>query len=115
MKYTISLKKNNSFKYILKKGKYVISKNLVIYVIPNKNKKENILGICVNKKHGISVHRNKMKRWVREVYKNEEEKIKKGYSIVILYKKGITINELDYMKVYKDITFCFERLDLYEK
>lgn len=114
MKFTMSIKKNKIFKYVLKKGKYFKAKNIVVY-ISNASNNSNYLGICVNKKHGISVHRNKMKRWVREVYKNEEDKLKKGYNIVVLYKKGITIDILDYLKIYDDIKQCFKGLDLYEK
>ncbi|MNI54939.1 hypothetical protein D3C73_1098610 [compost metagenome] len=56
-----------------------------------------------------------MKRWVREVYKDEEPLIKKGYNIVVLYKKGVTLNVLDYYKVKEDIKKAFKGLDLYEK
>lgn len=112
MKFTFSIKKKGTFKYVLKKGKYFKADSLVVYT--SKHGLNNNLGICVTKKHGISVHRNKMKRWVREVYKNEEDKLKKGYNIVVLYKKGLTIKDIDYFKVYDDIKKCFRGLDLYE-
>ncbi|MCX8075124.1 MAG: ribonuclease P protein component [Clostridia bacterium] len=112
MKFTMSIKKRGTFKYILKKGKYFKGLYIVVYI--SKSGSNNHLGICVTKKHGISVNRNKMKRWVREVYKNEEDKLKRGYNIIVMYKKGVTINDLDYFKIYEDIKKCFKGLDLYE-
>ena len=116
MKYTFSIKKNNVFKYVLRKGTYSIGQYLVVH-IDNQNKriKSNFLGICVSKKNGISVHRNKMKRWVREVFKDEESKLKLGYNIVVLYKKTTTIDMLDFSKVQNDLLKCFRKLDIYEK
>lgn len=115
MKNTFSIKKNNVFKYVLKKGRYSIGNYLVVHV-DNQNKKReiNFLGICVSKKNGISVHRNKMKRWVREIFKEEEGKLKRGYNIVVLYRKTTTINIIDYNKVKKDLLKCLGKLDLYE-
>ena len=69
MRYTKSLKGSVNFKRVLKQGKYVSGKNIAIYVKRNDlNNKTNRLGICVSKKHGNSVVRNKLKRWVREGY-----------------------------------------------
>lgn len=116
MKFTLRIKKNKNIKYILKNGHYFKAKNLVVYIFEN-NKKTNFsnyLAICVNKKNGISVHRNKMKRWAREAYKYEEDKIKKGYNIVILYKSKVTIDQLNFFNVYEDIKRCFKGLNFYE-
>lgn len=113
MKNTISIKKNNTFRYILKKGKYFRTNILVVYCSKN-NKNINCLGICVNKKNGNSVSRNKLKRWVRQAYMNQESKLKKGYNIVVLYKKQITMDSTNFFNVYEDIKKAMEGLMLYE-
>lgn len=113
MKYTSSIKKKGTFKYLINKGKFSREKYLVVYLIRN-NKPNNVLGICVSKKNGISVHRNKMKRWVREVYKEQEIRLKKGLTLVIMYKKDTIIENLDYYKVKQDLISAFEKLDIYE-
>ena len=56
-----------------------------VYVKKNSVEDENNLGICVSKKHGNSVVRNKLKRWVREAYYSLENSLDKNYNIVILY------------------------------
>ena len=97
MRYTKSLKGSVDFKRVLRQGKYASSKNLAVYVKANNSLvEENRLGICVSKKHGNSVVRNKLKRWAREVYRSFEQEILKGYNIVVLYRKGTDINKLDF-------------------
>lgn len=113
MKYTINIKKKGTFRYLINKGKYFNSKNLIVYFIENK-KQTNTVGVCVSKKNGKSVHRNKMKRWVREVYKDEEKLLKKGLTIVFMYKKNIKIEDVDYYKIKEDIINAFKKLNLYE-
>lgn len=117
MKFTLKIKKNKQFKYILKNSEYAKGKYLAIHIIKNENKKytnNNFLGICISKKNGNSVMRNKMKRWVREIYKNEEKFLKKGYQIIVIYKKNTLYKYLDYYKVKDDIEKGFKELNLYE-
>ena len=120
MKSTFIIKENNIFRYILKKGRYAKGNFLVVHIYNKNIVKEqpdntNFLGICVSKKNGNSVERNKFKRWVREIYKNEEENIKKNLNIVILLKKTSNIENLDYNKIFEDIIKCFRELEMYEK
>lgn len=114
MKNTFRIKKNRTFRYILKKGSFIKGKYINIYIIKN-NKNINNFGICVSKKNGNSVNRNKLKRWAREVYKNNEMYIKKGYNIIFLYKKIVTINDLNYNLLCDDIVETLIGLNIYEK
>jgi len=113
VKYTISIKKKGTFKYLINKGRFSREKYLVVYLIRN-SKPSNVLGICVSKKNGISVHRNKMKRWIREIYKTEESKLKKGLTIVVMYRKETKIEDIDYYKLKDNIIKSFTKLDIYE-
>lgn len=119
MKSTFIIKKNNVFRYILKNGRYAKGKYLVVHISNRKIIKDqldntNYLGICVSKKNGNSVNRNKLKRWVREIYKNKEVHLKKNYSIIVLFKKSSYFNDVDYKKILEDINKCFKELNLYE-
>lgn len=113
MKYTSSVKKRGTFKYLINKGKFSSEKYLVVYFIRN-NKPNNTLGICVSKKNGISVHRNKLKRWIREIYKVEENRLKKGLTVVIMYKKNTKLADVDYYRIKEDLLDAFKKLNIYE-
>lgn len=118
MKFTLTIKKNGTFKYILNNGKFKSVKYISVHYNRNKIKVHpnyNFLGICISKKNGNSVCRNKMKRWVREVYKEEENKLKKGLNIVVLYKKTTKISDINFYIVKDEMIKCFRELDLYEK
>lgn len=108
MKYTIRIKKNGTFRYIIKNGKFFSGKYLLLYITKN-NKNENSLGICVSKKNGKSVDRNKMKRWVREVYKDYETFINKNLNIVVLYKKQTKIENVNYSIIKQDLFECLNK------
>ena len=115
MKFTLRIKKGRTFKYVLKKGSYNVGKYLIVHVCKTKyDNNTNFFGVCVSKKNGNSVQRNKLKRWVREVYKNEEIMLKRGYNIVFLYKKTTTIDKLNYQLIKDDIIKSLKELEVYE-
>ena len=117
MKYTLRIKKNKTFRYILKKGEFSRARHIVIHILKVnfKNNNKNFFGICVSKKNGNAVHRNKLKRWAREVYKEEETNIKKGYNVIIMYKKGVTRKDVDFWKIKEEFIKCLKELDIYEQ
>lgn len=83
MKFTTSLKKNYQFRYVYNRGKSIANKFLVMYIIKN-NSNENRLGISVSKKVGNSVVRSRVTRLIKESYRLNEDKLKAGFSIVII-------------------------------
>ncbi len=91
------------------RGKYI-----TIYILKTKkeNQQTNFLGICVSKKHGNSVFRNKIKRWAKESYTKKEIEIEKGYNIIILYKKNIETEKLSYEVVLKEISLLLQKMEL---
>ena len=120
MKYTLRIKKNKVFRYIFKKGKYLKGKYVVIHSCKTKMSNEsgdslNFFAGCVSKKNGNSVQRNRLKRYAREVYKIEEDKLKKGYNFIVMYKKDTLASEINFQAIKDDIIQCFKELDLYEE
>ena len=86
MHHTYSLTKNYEFKRLYNKGKSAASKCVVVYCMRNR-KAENRLGITVSTKLGGAVHRNRIRRRLKEIYRLNEHNFRKGYSIVIVARQ----------------------------
>ena len=111
MKQTVMLKKNYEFKIVLTKGRFYIGKQLKIVILKN-GKNSKTLGIAVSTKNGKALQRNKAKRLIREAYKNLEEKIINGYSIVVLLKKDIDINDMKYIDIINEMENTFKKANI---
>lgn len=83
MIFSESLKKNDDFRTVYKKGKSFANKYLVMYVLKN-NQNRNRLGISISKKVGNSVVRHHFCRLVRESYRLHEEMFNSGLDIVVV-------------------------------
>lgn len=86
MIFTISLTQNKDFLRLYKRGKYVNSKECVVYYIPNKFS-FNRLGITTSKKIGNAVCRNRAKRVIIAAYQCIEMNFPVGFDIVIVARK----------------------------
>ena len=102
MKNTFMLKKNYEFKSVLSKGKYYSGEFIEAFLLKS-NKKYNLLGIAISTKVGKAVTRNKLKRYIREGYKEIENNISKGNSIVFLWKKSKDAKCAKYFEIKNDI------------
>ncbi len=88
MIFSESLKKNDDFRTVYKKGISYANKYLVMYILPNNiiknNQSMNRLGISISKKVGNSVVRHRFCRLVRESYRLHEEIFNSGLDIVVV-------------------------------
>lgn len=85
MKYSESLKKNNDFQLVYKRGTSYANRYLVMYIKENQLNR-NRIGISVSKKVGNSVVRHHLTRLIRESYRLNEEKFCFGYDIVVVVR-----------------------------
>lgn len=113
MKKTKMLKKNYEFRNILSKGKYYSGNNIEVFIRKN-NKKYNFLGLAINTKICKAVGRNRIKRLIKENYKNIENKISEGNSIIFLWKKNIDTKNATYKNIEKDMYFIFKKANILE-
>ena len=111
MKKTMMLKKNYEYKNVLSKGKYYSGEHIEAYIKKN-NKDYNFLGIAIGVKIAKAVKRNMLKRLIRESYRDLEDYIKIGYSIVFLWKKKVDIKEADFKKIKKDMIKIFDKANI---
>ena len=103
MKYSESLKKHKDFQHVYKKGSSYANKYLVMYVLENQTE-GNRLGISVSKKVGNSIVRHRLTRLIRESYRLNEEKVARGYDMVVIARSAAK------GKNYHDIESAFLHL-----
>lgn len=115
MKNTIALKNSNDFQRVLKKGAWAAGDLISLYILKN-GTDFNMLGIAVGKKFSkSSVKRNRVKRLIKEAYRLNEERICKGYSLVILCKNNVVFENITFDNVCKDLRKCLKKADILVK
>lgn len=113
MKKTKMLKKNYEFKNVLTKGKYYSGDYIEAFIKKNNHKEINLLGIAISVKIAKATKRNHIKRLIRENYKKSENYIKKGNSIVFLWKKKKDIKLANFENIEKDMNKILKKAELF--
>ena len=112
MKKTKMIKRRYEFSRLYSKGKFYFSNQLTMYLLKN-NKEFNKLGIAVGRKNGKAVYRNRIKRLIKENYKNFELQIKVGYNILISVNKKCDIKNIDFYEVEKNFQELLKKSELF--
>ena len=89
MLYTEIMKQNKDFQLCYRKGKYIASRNIVIYARKN-HMPVNRLGITTSKKVGNAVCRSRARRIIRQAWRENELSAPVGLDIVIVARTHIT-------------------------
>ncbi len=106
----IKIKTNRDFQRIYRKGRYAVSKGLVIYMQPNPLQ-INRIGITASKKYGKSVQRNRIRRLIRESYHMLQDKIKPGHDFIIVARKADE-GKPGYHQILKEMRYILKKLNV---
>ncbi len=99
----ITVKKYFDFKKAYDKGKSFGNRNLILYIRKNDLDYSRV-GITISKKTGKAVVRNKIKRRMKEIYRNNEANIKDGYDLIFIIRRNVTdISFKDLESAFKHI------------
>ena len=101
-----SIKKNQEIEEIIKNKNSVGNKYFVIYTMENNETTHFRFALSIGKKYGIAVLRNKMKRRVREVIRNNLNLIKKKDYVFVI--KPLS-KELDFLEIEKNIIYLLKK------
>ena len=88
------LKKRYQVSYVYKYGEHVSGNYIVLYFTTSKTKTMKV-GFAVTKKVGHAVVRNKIRRRLREIVKNQLQNLKQNYNIIVVAKDNITNARFD--------------------
>jgi len=103
------LKKNYEFKKVYNEGRYYVEKYVVMYIVMN-NSASNRVGFSVSKKVGNSVVRNRVKRLMKEIYRQYAMNMKLGYDLVFTARVGS--GSVDYSNIEKNIKSIIKKAKL---
>ncbi|MDO4287632.1 MAG: ribonuclease P protein component [Eubacterium sp.] len=100
-----TLKKQKDFQQLYQKGKVFGNRNLVIYYLKN-GKDTNRLGIVVSKKiSNRAVVRNKIRRQIKEAYRQNASGFSQGYDLILIAKASC--KEAPYQVIEKSLGHLF--------
>ncbi len=88
MKRINTIKKNEDFLKVIKKGKFFKARSMTFYYLKTSDVNYKF-GISVSKKLGKAHLRNYYKRWFRSIIDNYSDKYKDGDYFVIIIRKDI--------------------------
>ena len=109
MKNTVSIKRNNDFRALYKRGKSSVSPVLAIYARKNKTT-SNRIGITVSTKVGKAHVRNRVRRRIREAYRINEKSFLPGYDIIIVSR--VRAAKASFREIEKNLLELSARLGL---
>ena len=97
------LKKNEEYQEIYGKGNKFFGYYALVYIRKN-NLEYNRLGVVASKKTGNAICRTRLKRLLREFFRLNDYKLKKGYDYVFIAKRtaGQKFKTLKYTDIEKD-------------
>jgi len=104
------LSKTSEFKKVFSEGRRTEGKNLIIFILKN-DYDFNRLGIIVKKETGKAVLRNKIKRRLKEAFRQINKKLPPGYDIIVLAKNNI--RESNYFEICYNLENLFYKGKLF--
>ena len=113
MKKEYRIKKNDEFQQIFKTGKSFANRQLVIYFVNKLEENEQThfrVGLSVGKKIGNAVTRNRIKRYLRQSFRELEDKILPTLNIIIIARQPT--KDMEYVEIKKSLTHLLSRQHL---
>lgn len=94
---SIRIKKESEFSRVIERGTKIRGENLLVFRFKNEDTLEQKFGIKIAKGIKKAVHRNKIKRAIREVLRKNKDRFEKNEQVVVLCKstaEGKDLREL---------------------
>ena len=107
----VSLKENAAFRRLYQRGKSVGNRYIVIYCRPNRLG-HNRLGLTVSTKLGHAVVRNRIRRRLREIYRQNEQSLKQGFDLVVVARTACV--EASFSSLSSAFALLADKLELRE-
>jgi len=103
--------KNSDFQRVYAEGSRHSNEDFILYVHTAQEGRGRRLGISVSRRLGGAVIRNRIKRLVREVYRERKSRLADNIDIVVVPRKTNTV--LSYSRVRQALESLFRKSGLY--
>ncbi len=104
------LRLKRDFDAVFQEGKSVANEYLRIVYRKN-GKALTRIGVVIKKKIGKAVYRNRLRRLIKEVFRNNKREFPKGYDLVFIVKEGLRDwKEIKYQDMLKIVLELVKRL-----
>jgi ribonuclease P protein component len=110
MKKKYRIKKNDEFQAVFRKGESFANRQFVVYYLKKPDQDYYRIGLSVSKKIGNAVTRNRVKRYVREVFQEIDEDVRNSYDYVIIARKPTS--SMDFHEVKSSLIHVLKRSKL---
>ncbi|ABV33359.1 ribonuclease P protein component [Pseudothermotoga sp.] len=110
LRRTERLRFSRDFDRVFRFGAVIQSELLTILYVGN-DLEHNRIGVIVKRKFGKAHDRNKIRRWIKEIYRLKKHDLNKSFDIVVLPRKTLS-------DIFKDIPyeeFCKHLTDLLKR
>lgn len=108
MKKEKRVKNKLEFNNIIKNGNNISNENYVIYYLPKKEK-EIRFGVAIGTKLGNAVKRNKLKRQIKSIIREIEEKFLQDKDYIIIAKRDL--KKIKYNEMKKSLINIVTRME----
>ena len=99
------LKAHKEFEYVYKKGQSAHSRSSVLFYLPKCGEKK--VGYTASKKVGKAVIRNRAKRRMRALFKEQQEGLAEGHYV---YVAKASLNETPFATLRRDLKYLIKKL-----
>ena len=106
-----SLRRTSEFRRAFREGKAAAGKYVVVHAVPNGLEIVRV-GFPVGKQMGGAVRRNRIKRLLREAVRLSSVTPNRGYDLVIVPRRRMTVPDLRCEEVLTDLNRALEQLDV---
>lgn len=95
------IRKNEDFQEVFKHGKSYANRQFVLYLLKREAQPNFHLGLSVSKKIGNAVTRNRVKRYIKEVFNTLGDEINPNFDYVIIARKPTA--SMDFFETQKSL------------
>jgi ribonuclease P protein component len=113
MKKKYRIKKNKEFQEVFQRGTSMANRQFVIYMLDRPEQPYFRIGLSVSKKLGKAVVRNRIKRYIRQVFLEMKDDILPGKDYVIIAR--LPVAEMTYFEVKKSLLHVLRKAGALKK